>query len=257
MVALTPKLFAAVVLPVLLAGCDRQPRTGPLKEPPPAPTSEDSIHVGPLNGKLDGQPFTVKTARYFVDTRPGFERVEIKLYGVGSKTPCGELDSPKPPTVWLRRLGPAQFGHSKTSTTVKDGGEWEVHYQVQDDGFWLGYGEANALLVLEAPDPDRRLSGILSACFRDHAGSCIAGEFSASLCHLGIDEPVRGTEVMERPPKRPLGAGSASASALPSTSAGPSASVAPSASASGLPSAAPSASAVPAPSGAPSAKAKP
>jgi len=218
-----------------LVGCDRQPRKGPLKEPPAAPFSEDSIHVGPLSGKIDGQPFQVKTARFYIDTRPGFERVDIKLYDVGSKTPCGDLDAPKPREVWLRRKGPAKLAHSKTTTTVKDGGEWEVHYQVQDKGFWIGYGEANALLVLEAPDPDMRMAGILSACFRDHTGSCIAGEFSASYCRIAIDEPVRGTEAMERPPKRPLGAPSASASAEPSASASAAPSTSASAPAKGKP----------------------
>lgn len=194
------------------AGCDRHPRSGPLKEPPAAPTSEDSIHVGPLSGKIDGQPFQVKSARYYVDSRPGFEKIDIQLFDVAGPTPCGPLASATPPSVWLRRVGPTKLAHSKTSTTVKDGGEWEVHYQIHVKGGWLGYGEANALLVLEAPDPDMKVFGILSACFRDHAGSCVAGEFTATWCHIGIDEPVRGTHAMERPPKKPLGATSPSAS---------------------------------------------
>lgn len=216
----------ALLACTLFVACDRQPRLGPPKEPPPPPTSEDSIHVGPLSGKIDGQPFQVKSARYYVDARPGFERVEIKLYASASPTPCGALESPKSPSVWLRRVGRDKLEREKSTTTVKDGGKWEVHYQVQDDGFWIGVGEANALLVLDEPGPDLRLKGVMSACFRDHTGSCVAGEFSASFCRIAIDEPVRGTEAMERPPKRPLAA--VASAPLPGSSAFP----APSASAS-------------------------
>lgn len=202
----------------LAAACERQPRTLPVVEPPPAPTSENSIHVGPLSGKIDGKAYTAKTARYYIDRRPGYEKVDIKLYGAGSKTPCGELDEAKPPSVWLRRLGADKVGPQQSTTTVQDGGEWEVHYQIQDDGFWIGNGEANALVVIEGVGADLKLAGVLSACFRDTTGSCVAGEFSASFCTTSFDEPVRGTEAMERPTKVELLVPAPSA-ALPAPSA--------------------------------------
>lgn len=210
--------LAGCVLPLLVA-CEHHPRQGPFKEPPPAPTSEDTIHVGALSGKLDGKEFSVKTARYYIDARPGFEKVDIKLYGAASKTPCGELDDAKPPSVWLRRVGSEKLVAEKTTTTVQDGGKWEVHYQIQDDGFWLGQGEANALIVLQEVGPDLKLPGVLSACFRDTTGSCVAGEFSASYCRVSIDEPVRGTGAMERPKKiAPLVPPPPSSSAAPGPS---------------------------------------
>lgn len=221
----------ATLLALSLASCERQPRTGPIKEPPPAPTSEDTIHVGPLSGKIDGKPFNAKTARYYVDTRPGYEKVDIKIYGVGSQTPCGDLDEPKPPSVWLRRVGKEKLVRDKSTTTVADGGKWEVHYQVQDDGFWIGNGDANALVVIEEVGPDLKLPGVLSACFRDTTGSCVAGEFSASYCRVSFDEPVRGTAAMERPKQvapiasppasAPSASGGAAPAPPPSAGAGP------------------------------------
>lgn len=223
-------LVPVTCLFLLLGGCEPQPRTGPFKEPPPAPTSEDSIHVGPLSGKIDGKEFIGKSARYYVDHRPGYEKIDVKIYGVGSKTPCGDLDEPKPPSVWLRRVGAEKVTAEKTTTTVAEGGKWQVHYQIQDSGYWIGNGDANALVVTEEVGPDLKLSGVLSACFRDTTGSCVAGEFAASFCRVSFDEPVRGTEAMERPKQvMPFAAPSASAAPAPSAgaAAAPSASAAP------------------------------
>jgi len=182
------------------SACEPQPRNGPLKEPPPAPTNEDTIHVGPLSGKLDGKPFTAKSARYFRDTRTGFEKLDIKIYSSGSPTPCGDLDEPKSPSVWLRRWGADKLSaEEKANVTVAGGGKWEVHYQYNEDGFWFGAGDANALIVTEAVRADMQLPGVVSACFKDTTGSCVAGEFLAAYCRVGFDEPVRGTEAMERP----------------------------------------------------------
>ncbi|MFO0565098.1 MAG: hypothetical protein U0263_05520 [Polyangiaceae bacterium] len=202
-----------------------------MKEPPPAPTSEDTIHVGPLSGKIDGKPFSAQTARYYIDSRPGFEKIDIKIYASAAKTPCGPLDDPKPPSVWIRRWGPGKPSAEKVTTSVGGTDKWEVHYQIQDEGHWIGNGDANALVVLEDVRPDLVLPGVISACFRDTTGSCVAGEFSASYCRLSIDEPVRGTEAMERPKQALLAPPSAapppSATPAPSGAPAPSGSPAP------------------------------
>ncbi len=188
-----------------------------MKDPAPAPANDEAIPVGPLGGKLAGAPFTVHTARYYVDQRPGYEKIDIKLYADKAPTPCGELESKKPSAVWLRRSASKRIEPGTFSTNVKDGGEWEVHYQVQRDERWQGYGEANALLVITAVDPDLKVHGELSACFRDPSGSCVAGRFVATFCRISIDAPVHGTDTMERPKKLPT----------PPTPPAPSASAAP------------------------------
>lgn len=188
-------------------GCE--PRDdAPRKEPAAAPTSEDTIHLGPVSGKLNGMPFTVKTARYVIDTRPGFEKVDVQLFDAESSTPCGPLSPAKAPSVWLRKWGATSVTAETTSTSVAGGGPWEVHYQAVDGKRWRGIGEANALVVLRGPASDLKLEGALWACFRDAAGSCVQGGFLATLCQLSIDEPVRGTAAMERPPAqlKPAGA---------------------------------------------------
>jgi hypothetical protein len=187
----------------LCAACGRS-EEGPPKEPAPAPTAGEAIPVGPLSGKLAGEVFTVHAARYYVDQRPGYEKVDIKLYAAKAATSCGDLAEKKSTSVWLRRKGSKPVEPGTFATNVADGGEWEVHYQAQQDARWRGYGEANALFVVTAVDPDLKLHGELSACFRDPSGSCVAGRFTAHLCRISIDAPVRGAENMERRPKTPL-----------------------------------------------------
>jgi hypothetical protein len=79
-----------------------------------------------------------------------------------------------------------------------------VHYQLREDGEWIGNGDANALLVVTEVRPDLKLTGGLWACFRDRTTSCVKGQFSAAFCQTGIDAPVRGTEAMERPTAKQL-----------------------------------------------------
>lgn len=189
-----------VALALALVGCEHGPKDkGPPKEPPPPPASEDTIHVGPVEGKLNGEPFTVKTARYVVDSRRGFEKVDLQLIDAEATTGCGPLSADKPARVWLRRVGPGALTAQTASGTVADAGLWEVHYQAVEDGRWMGRSEANYLLSLQDPGPDLKLKGTLWACFRDAPGSCVQGEFSATFCTPSIDEPVRGTAAMERP----------------------------------------------------------
>lgn len=195
---------ALLALATLALGCSNGEAQGPPKEPAPPPSSPDSIPIGPLAGKLAGEPFTMLSGRYYVDQRPGFEKVDIKLYASEAETPCGALKTVKPPAVWLRRAGAERLALESSTTDPKTGGKWEVHYQVQKDGHWIGNGEAAALVVINDIGPDLEVEGALSACFRDPSGSCVAGTFSASYCRIPIDSPVRGTDVMERPPERKL-----------------------------------------------------
>lgn len=201
-----PEPFERLVLStasLLVFACGHSRADGPVKEPPEAPTSVDSIPVAPLEGKLGGEPFTFKSGRYTVDQRPGYEKIDIKLYDVSSESRCGAIPG-KPASVWLRRRGPARVAPETARIDAKKGGEWEVHYQRFDDERWMGKGEANALLGIDDVGPDMKIDGELSACFRDSAGSCVRGHFSAVYCQIHIDAPVRGTDVMERPPSKPL-----------------------------------------------------
>jgi hypothetical protein len=208
-----PRRFA-FALPLLLAACSHAEPPAP-KEPPPPPSSEQVIPVGPVSGKLGGQPFTMKSARYYFDQRPGYEKVDLKLYAVETDTPCTDLVAQKPMAVWLRRQGPERIAAETTTTTVAGGGKWDVHYQVHEDERWAGTGEANALVVMGEPGPDLKIEGSLWACFRDATGSCVSGTFTASYCRIEIDAPVRGTEAMERPAKRALPAPAESTEASP------------------------------------------
>jgi hypothetical protein len=189
----------ALAVCALVAGCSTFKEPGPPKEPPAAPASENTIHLGAVSGKLHGDAFTVKTARYYVDARPGFEKIDIQLIAADAPSTCARLFEGKPASLWLRRRGTTKLVAETSTTSVADGGAWDVHYQVSDDGHWFGVGEANALVVLGEPGPDMKVKGVLWACFRDEAGSCVQGEFLASPCTLSIDEPVRGTAAMERP----------------------------------------------------------
>lgn len=154
-----------------------------------------------MSGKIDGQAFEVKTARYFIDSRRGYEKVDIQLLASETDSPCGPLKDKKAASVWLRKNGAAKLETETLRVGVADAGApWETHYQAIANGkHWIGAGEANTLLLLTEPGPDLKVHGVLWACFRDPTGSCVQGEFLASFCHLSIDEPVRGTAAMERP----------------------------------------------------------
>jgi hypothetical protein len=198
-----------LVLAVLGASCHAE-APARVREPPEPPSSEDSIPVAPLAGKLLGRPFTFQSGRYTIDQRPGYEKIDIKLYPVSADPPCGDLAG-KPPSVWLRRRGPKRVEPGVSPIHVKTPGEWEAHYQLFHDDEWIGNGEANALLAIDEVGPDMKIDGELSACFRDTEGSCVRGRFSAVYCRIGIDSPVRGTDAMERPPSKPMSSAAESA----------------------------------------------
>jgi hypothetical protein len=192
------------LLPVIaLTSACHPEKPQPLRDPPDPPASEDSIPVAPLDGKLLGDAFKFKSGRYTIDQRPGYEKIDIKLYPVATDTPCADPPG-KPASVWLRRRGVTRVEAGVTRVDVKKGGDWEVHYQRFGEEGWIGNGDAAALLSIDDVGPDMKIDGALYACFRDTTGSCVKGKFSAVYCRIHIDAPVRGSEAMERPPQKPL-----------------------------------------------------
>lgn len=199
-------LVQLILLPIVLTpvGCGRDAPAPPI-EPRPAPASADAIPVGPLSGKIGGHDFALKNARYFVDERHGYEKLQIVLGSVESKDECAELGSQHPTSVWLRRKG-ADFPKPETLRfSSKEPTDWQAHYDLYEDGLWVGNGTHAALLVLSSTEVDRKLHGELSVCFGDATGSCVAGSFDARYCPVRIDQPVRGASALEQMPSPPGG----------------------------------------------------
>lgn len=169
--------------------------------PKPAPTSADGIVASVLGGEIRGRSVTLENARYVVDRRHGFEKVDISFSAARADSPCGERRPKDAPSVWLRKTGPDPLKPLQVRLSP-DGPEspWEVHYQVRDGRAWVGNGQASALVVIREVGKDLKVSGELWACFADEQASCVEGRFSADYCAIRIDTPVRGTEAMERPP---------------------------------------------------------
>jgi hypothetical protein len=197
-VPIVPRLAAIVLASSAVVACGHA-EPAPPKDPPKAPTSAAAIPVAPLSGKLLGEPFSIKSARYYVDQRPGYQKIIIKLYEVESSTPCKDLTPLKAPEVWLRHDGPERVKTGQTAIDLDGKAPWQLHYQIQKDGRWVGNGAARALFVITQVDPDMKVHGELSGCFRDATGSCVAGRFVANYCRIWIDSPVRGSDVMEHP----------------------------------------------------------
>jgi hypothetical protein len=169
-------------------------------DPKPAPTSADAIPAASLGGEIGGKPFSVQSARYVIDRRHGYEKVDISLSAGSADFPCDERKPKDAPSVWLRRKGSDALKSEQARIAPDDEGPWEVHYQVRDGHRWVGNGHTSALIVIHDIGPDMKLSGELWACFGDTLGSCVSGRFAADYCPIRIDQPVRGTEAMERPP---------------------------------------------------------
>jgi hypothetical protein len=192
------KSLLAVSLALAFAplGCGRRDAPVP-KDPAPAPTSADAIPAGPLSGKIAGEPFKVGNARYTIDTRPGYEKLELILTSAELKDPCGDLDPVRASSVWFRRKGAEQPKAETVHFGPKDTSDWEAHYDAWKDAHWIGNGTAAVLLSLHDLTADRKLAGEVSVCFGDVEGSCVAGTFSAQRCVIRVDKPVRGTSVLE------------------------------------------------------------
>ncbi|MBI2390340.1 MAG: hypothetical protein HYV09_12190 [Deltaproteobacteria bacterium] len=184
---------------VIASSCRREPPPVGY-EPAAAPTSTASIPLSPASGRIAGKPFTVAAARYSIDRRPGYEKVEIELLAEKPDKPCGDVAMKHATSVWLRVNGVDAVRAETVRIESGKPGPWEAHYQVFDQKKWIGNGDASALIAMSAPAPDMKLSGELSACFGDGSKSCIAGRFEAIYCPIRIDALVRGSDAMERPP---------------------------------------------------------
>jgi len=189
---------AAVLALGLLACGHAEPLASPGKAAP-VPTSAESIPAGPPTGKLLGSEFVALGARYSVDRRLGYEKIDIVLSTEPATQSCPEAPSTAP-SVWLRRWGHPHLEPGASSISAETGGDWEAHYQVREGGRWVGVGVANGLVVIDRVLPDLKVEGQLAACFRDPEGSCVAGQFTATACPIRVDEPVRGAAVMEPGP---------------------------------------------------------
>lgn len=197
------RVLVALLLPLAATGCGKA-RAAPLPAgAASAGVADDlgSIPDAQVSGRVAGQPFALRTARYFIDRRPGRETVQIELMAGALEKPCESNSAVHDATLWLRETGAStiapqtvRFGPlDKTQT-------WEGHYEVYGEGAWTGNGDATVLLVVEDVGSDLLLTGSISACFADAAHSCVAGRFAARYCPIRIDALVRGTDAMERPP---------------------------------------------------------
>jgi hypothetical protein len=171
---------------------------------PPAevPTTTNTIPVEDVSGTIAGEPFAIQTARYFIDRRPRYEKLEIQLLGKKLDKTCDNLGDNHTTMVWLRRTGPGEPQAETLRFGPDDEGPWEAHYERFSGDNWTGSGKALALLGLSERAPDLILRGELYACFGDRTQSCVMGRFAAVHCPIRIDALVRGTDAMERPPPR-------------------------------------------------------
>lgn len=179
-------------------GCSPAEASAP-EQPAAAPTSTDAIPSGVLAGSLASRPFALKSARYHIDRRFGYDQLQLGLSGGEASGPCGE-PAAHAASVWLRRRGSERI----TATTVRlapgEKNAWQVHYQVHGDHGWVGNGDASALIAIQEVRADEKLTGELWACFVDREKSCVSGRFRAEYCPERLDAPVRGSESMERLP---------------------------------------------------------
>ena len=190
-------LMASLVF-VGLSSC-RSPVSSPKFRADSIVTSADSIPLAPVSGTIQGEQFTLSSARYFVDRRPGYQHVDIKLSAGKSAKDCASPIPDDSTSVWLRRVGSEQIEADTIHIASGQREAWEVHYQAMHDGEWIGNGDADALIVLQQRAADQRLSGEISACFADVAKSCVLGTFVAEYCPISIDAPIRGVNLMEPP----------------------------------------------------------
>jgi hypothetical protein len=182
-------------------GC--QPKATEQKyDPAPVPTNAATIPVATVSGTLLGEPFALHTARYTVDRRPRYEKVEIQLLAAKLEDPCQGIGDDHHAAVWLRRNSPSDLEAETVRFGPGDATPWEAHYEMFQDGDWLGNGNANLILELAEPAPDLKLRGDMYACFGDRTQSCVSGRFVAVYCPIRVDALVRGTDSMERPSQR-------------------------------------------------------
>jgi hypothetical protein len=199
----------------LLAALGACHEPSPEKQAPRAAAgSADAIPESPAFGQLLGNDFTVQSAAYYVDRRPGSEHTDILLFADGSGPRCARDAGATGPNVWLRHRAPGGLTAGEFRLSRASAGAWEAHYEAKERRTWYGGGDAEGLIVIRKIGPDRRIHGEMSLCFADPSASCVAGTFVATYCAIRIDEPVRGTVAMERPPSRPASSGAEGPAAM-------------------------------------------
>jgi hypothetical protein len=209
--------ISSICVSACLLGC--QPKAAEEQQAPaPVPTSAATIPVETVSGTLLGKPFALHTARYTVDRRPRYEKVEIQLLAAKLDKPCEAIGTNHDPAVWLRRTGIGEPKAESVRFSPDEATPWEAHYELFENKDWRGNGTANVMLELHEPAPDLKLHGEIYACFGDRTQSCVSGRFDAIYCPIRVDALVRGTDSMERPSARsgkPLKAAAEGVGALP------------------------------------------
>ena len=187
-----------------LLSCRKEFQPRPVVAVDPPVTTIDGIPDAPVSGRIHGQPFMMRDARYVADRRVGYAHTDIELSAGTAETACGPLVPGKSTRVWLRQEGAdrveTMVGRVGPGTT----GKWSVHYQVFDGEFWVGAGDGSALLTMHEPGPDGRIQGGIAACFSDDDKSCVSGSFNAVACPSRLDLTVRGTLPPETMPAAAL-----------------------------------------------------
>jgi hypothetical protein len=207
----------ALALALAPGGCRGAPPAPSRADVRPPVESADAIPGSAVRGTLRGRPFEARDARLLVDSRPGYEKVDLALSAASAEAPCGALGEPAPMRVWLRRKGaePVAAGEIRLAPGAEQA--WELHYQLEMGGEWTGSGEAAAIVRFRATDAGAGLKGELAACFADAEQSCVAGSFEALRCPISLDMPLRGNEP---PEPMPVDAGEATSPGSLPTDAG-------------------------------------
>jgi hypothetical protein len=197
-----PVKRASVLLTAALcawsAGCgEDQPAPAPL-DTTSAELNLDDIGDGPVSGTLRGGEFTAADVRFRRETFEGRERVDIFIAEEAIEM-CGIPRISEGRRVWLRFPGTTELAVGEQRVDPPDTEPFSVHYDIEADEGWEGYGGGAAVVAVDEVGP-RMLRGRLHVCFDDGAGSCVAGSFRAGPCisALEVDDPVQGAAHLQR-----------------------------------------------------------
>ncbi len=174
-----------------LIGCDQDDGEGRVGDPEPEFDKVAGIPVSKVSGTLATQRFELKDARFKIDRRAGYERIDLELSGSAAKEKCGALEDSGSPAVWIRFPGVSKLEPGELRRQPGKPASFEVHMKVRRDGQWFGNGDSAALLVVEIFEPGVALNGVLSVCFGDPDKSCVSGTFVAASCPDMLDVPPR------------------------------------------------------------------